>query len=634
MAVPALAPSSSTTAASAAAVPGERLGRAIVRLGLRGAAQGALLYGGAIALLHVTHDRVGMTDALVLLAWSLALYGLWAGVAAAATAAAWRVAVAAVAGLRGRARRRAQENEASPATSAEPRATRDLWLATAPFHVVFWVLALNYGLTYDESPGWVAAAPQMALWLALRALGTAALSLAAGWALARLTTLAARLVGLPKLASGAALGLAIASVALALARPAPAAPPATPPPAAAAAPAGAAPVALVAVDGADWRVIEPLVAAGRLPNFARLMAEGAWGPLATLPDSNSAVIWASIYTGRAPEDHHVLDFYTVRLPGMQRGVYPVHRTFFKELVLRLQGMGMGEIVPIDRGNVAKPLLWEVAQAGGRSIGLVDGYYYSYPAPAAVGEDSWYVAYGADAIWQQERGRAGGPHRRVAARYAAPPELIGELGPLLEGADFEWQSSSLLQLLPRRGQPDLVTFYTHEPDSLQHGHWRSLEPERYFGGRGVVADNPIVAFHLALDAFLGRLREHLGPETVLIVASDHGHSPTIAHSMETQHRHGPPGIVVLHGPSVQPGRLTGAHVYDLFPTALHLIGVPVPDDGAGKVLTAALRPDAASRPIARVPTWDALPPPTPATAVAGSDRRDDELDKLRGNGYLQ
>ena len=57
-------------------------------------------------------------------------------------------------------------------------------------------------------------------------------------------------------------------------------------------------LALVGLDGADWRVLQPLLDQGQLPHFARLVADGVSGPLATIPDSNSAVIWASIYTGK------------------------------------------------------------------------------------------------------------------------------------------------------------------------------------------------------------------------------------------------------------------------------------------------------------------------------------------------
>jgi hypothetical protein len=335
---------------------------------------------------------------------------------------------------------------------------------------------------------------------------------------------------------------------------------------------------------------------------------------------------------------------------MAEGVYPVHRTIFKELVLRLQALGVGELTPIDRGHVQAPLLWEVTQARGRSLGLVDGYFYSYPAPATVGPGSWYVAYGADTAWPTARYREGsarrsrsraaaGPPPEVASRYAAPPELLAELGPLLEQPDFQWQTASLLALLGSRGQPELVAMYTHEPDSVQHAGWRELEPQRYLGGDGAAAgagagDGDVVRFHLALDRFLGELRSRLAPETVLVVASDHGHSPTLAHDMDTQHRHGPPGILLLHGPAVRPGRLEDAHVLDLYPTLLHLLGVPVPDDARGRVLERALAPEVvAARAVRRVATWDGLPRPA-AAAPPGDDRRREELEKLESLGYIR
>jgi arylsulfatase A-like enzyme len=318
------------------------------------------------------------------------------------------------------------------------------------------------------------------------------------------------------------------------------------------------------------------------------------------------------------------------------GVYPVHRTFFKELVLRLQGLGLGELTPIDRGRVASPLLWEVAQAQGRSIGVVDGYFYSYPAPPLSRRESWYVAYGADGFWQAARERDQPPAPQAAARYATPPVLLDELGELLARADFEWQSAALLRLLARRGQPDQVSLYTHEPDTLQHASWRYHEPHRYFGidERTAPHRDRVAAFYLALDRFLGELRARLSPETVLVLVSDHGHSPTMVHEMDTQHRHGPPGMLLLHGPGIAAGELAGAGVLEVYPTLLQLLGLPVPRDADGAVLDAALTPTYRSaHPLRTVASWDGLPRPAPA-APADAARSREELEKLRNLGYIR
>jgi hypothetical protein len=383
-----------------------------------------------------------------------------------------------------------------------------------------------------------------------------------------------------------------------------------------------------------------MVQRGELPNLARLMTEGSWGPLASFRDSNSAVIWASIYTGRRPAVHGVLDFYAIRLAGMSDdffGVYPVHRTFFKELALRLQRFGLARVQPIDRSQVAVPLIWEIAHAARRSVGVVDGYYYSYPAPVLGDPRSFFLGYGSDATWQLARKEKRALSAQESALQAWPPALLATEGRFLALRDFQWQGTTLLDLIGRYGQPDLVTIYSHEPDAVQHERWRFHEPSKFFriDPATAAAHDDVAAFYRELDAYLGRLRDRLSPDTVLVVVSDHGHSPTIFHSMDTQHRHGPPGILLLHGGPVRAGRLPAdAGVLDVYPTLLYLLGIAVPDDADGRVLTAAFDPAfVGSHPAARVSSWDGIPLPRSA-APPDAERRRQELEKLYSLGYIR
>ena len=67
-------------------------------------------------------------------------------------------------------------------------------------------------------------------------------------------------------------------------------------------------VILVGIDGADWKVIDPLIAEGRLPNLARMKSEGASGPLISHEPIFSPVVWATISTGKLPEKHGIHTF--------------------------------------------------------------------------------------------------------------------------------------------------------------------------------------------------------------------------------------------------------------------------------------------------------------------------------------
>lgn len=635
-----------TTAAEPVRLPRAAVLRPTL-LGLAaGGAQGALLYGGAIALLHARLNAIGAGDALVLLGWCLLIYGAGAAVATGAVMAVLRLARRLHGAMT--ARERATRGVSGPVgttrgaidarESARAAVRRDLWLATAAFHFVFWLFASSYGLTYDEAPRWVTSAWPMLGYLVLRGLVVLVVTALAAWLLVAIGDAAMRRRRLPALLGALALLLIAAQVALAVSRRS--APREKPPlPATFGAPTGQE-VAVVGVDGADWRVALPMVQRGELPHLARLMAEGSWGPLESFPDSNSAVIWASIYTGRRPAVHGVLDFYAIRLAGMSEeffGVYPVHRTFFKELALRLQRFGLARVQPIDRSQVAVPLIWEIAHAARRSVGVVDGYYYSYPAPVLGDPKSFFLGYGSDATWQLARKEKRALSAQESALQAWPSTLLAAEGRFLALRDFQWQGTTLLDLIGRYGQPDLVSIYSHEPDAVQHERWRFHEPTKFFriDPATAAAHDDVAAFYRELDAYLGRLRARLAPDTVLVVVSDHGHSPTIFHSMDTQHRHGPPGILLLHGGPVRAGRLPAdAGVLDVYPTLLYLLGIAVPDDADGRVLTAALDPAfIGSHPAARVSSWDGIPLPRSA-APPDAERRRQELEKLYSLGYIR
>ena len=80
-------------------------------------------------------------------------------------------------------------------------------------------------------------------------------------------------------------------------------------------------VLLIGWDAADWKVANPLMDAGRMPNLARFVEQGVMGNMATLHPPYSPMLWTSIATGVRPFKHGVLGF-TEPTPDGQ-GVMPV-----------------------------------------------------------------------------------------------------------------------------------------------------------------------------------------------------------------------------------------------------------------------------------------------------------------------
>lgn len=562
----------------------------------------SLLYGAVLSLVHIAYNHLGSTgDALLVYGVFLLLYGLWGAV------------FFALASLFGR---------------------RGPFLGVLGFNLFFWEIFFLYGLTYDQAPFSPRGAAGMAGVLIALAIPIALAVALASWLLFRVFE-GLRSRGSLKWAVLVAFGIGLAAHATA--------------------PlwagrseekrAGATPkieavdtglkVVLVGLDGADWRVIRPMMERGELPTFTRLVREGAGGDLEALHDSNSAVIWATMYTGETPERHGILDFYRIQIPGMaSRGIFPVHRTYFKELSDLVSPLGLTRQIPVDRFSMDGAPLWEVADRAGMSIGVVDGYFYSFPALRPSKPESFFLSYGLDEFAKRPSGRF--------ELFAQPKRLFRQVRPLLRGGDFYWQSAVLLDLLgkgPQSSQPRFVNFYTHEPDSGQHFYWKWFEPHHYFGvTEGGLKENGdrIPRLHRDFDRFLDRLLAQAGPETVVIIASDHGHSPTIVHSLYTQHRHGPPGILLMRGGPVKRGlTLQGADVYDLYPTVLYLLGLPVPQDQSGKVLLEALDPGFVQlHPVRTVPTFRGLglPPNLPGASRDGAMNQQ-EIEKLKALGYI-
>jgi len=116
-------------------------------------------------------------------------------------------------------------------------------------------------------------------------------------------------------------------------------------------------VLLIGVDGADMRIVDRLIGEGKLPTFARLKREGAWGPLRSVEPLLSPLVWTSIATGRRPQDHGILDFVEIARDGQ-----PTPITSTRRLV---------------------PALWNLASTYGRTSGFI-GWYASFPAEEVKG----------------------------------------------------------------------------------------------------------------------------------------------------------------------------------------------------------------------------------------------------------
>lgn len=393
------------------------------------------------------------------------------------------------------------------------------------------------------------------------------------------------------------------------------------------------PVVIVGVDGLDWQLADPLLAAGRLPHLAALIARGARGDLRSEEPMLSPLLWTTMATGRLPEDHGVLDFLAVTPEGRP--------------------------VPITSDFRRVPALWDMADAAGLPSVFV-GWWATWPAaPVRGAMVSDRLAYTA----------LEGVEARVPERVAHPKSIADEVVPMAVRADdvpgellarfvpdlssraddervrhlrrmlagaLTWHRVALA--LVGRERPAVAGVYYELVDQVGH-RFMHLAPPRRSG----VSERDFASFsrcvetaYVVQDEWLGELLAKLPQDAVVLVLSDHGFLNGAQRPPGTADVSGRPGrwhrevgaLVAAGGPVAPGSRLEGATVRDVAPTALHLMGLPVGEDMPGRVLF-----DGGAE-VRRVPTWSDLARAR-SSGPASSDASLDSaaVEQLAALGYV-
>ncbi len=461
----------------------------------------------------------------------------------------------------------------------------------------------------------------------------------------------------PRLVVAAALVAVAVGVAVDLGPAPPGAPVAAPGPEVAS-PARAA-VLVIAVDGADWGVLQPLIDAGQAPHLAALQRDGISSPLRSLPVTSSPVVWTTVATGRAPEDHGIEGFLSRTLrfesPLLARpAMAPSPR--LNRLLRLIPGASVEElpVTSLDRRATA---LWNHATAAERSVVTV-GWWGTWPAEPVFGvQVSDHVSYQrlneSASAREVEYGQVtpGSRYGTVKELVVAPSDIDDPLVP--PGGEFtEHDPSSELRVALAametygrigeglvRGRPDLAMVYFQAVDIASHYYWSAgfgAGPEHPPPTTAQIArDGDVVkAVYRRQDAWIGRLVEAFGgvaEDRIVIVISDHGFGPAervqnrSPHVTGTHRRDGV--LVAAGGPFAGAESDPDATVYDVAPTLLHLLGLPAGEDMPGRVWAAA-RGDTPPR---RITTWEGEARRRSTAPADAADR--DKIELLRGLGYL-
>src|SRR5512141_2136855 len=123
---------------------------------------------------------------------------------------------------------------------------------------------------------------------------------------------------------------------------------------------------VIGIEGASWDLMTAFASEGSLPTFARLLSEGAAGPLASLAPYDRAALWTSAATGKRPAKHGVVAAFRREaaagsfrmlpvVPGLGRLVPPVG-AWVREDGARRRSLTFWEIL-VARGHESAVLNW-------------------------------------------------------------------------------------------------------------------------------------------------------------------------------------------------------------------------------------------------------------------------------------
>lgn len=401
---------------------------------------------------------------------------------------------------------------------------------------------------------------------------------------------------------------------------------------------------LIGWDSADWKIIHPLVDAGLMPAMARMLEKGVAGNLTTLEPQLSPMLWTSIATGKHAYHHGVAGFTEVNAAG--------------------------EVVPVSAATRQCQALWEMLAQSGLKSHVVSWFatHGEQPNGCLVSNlyNSWKHAEADDAAqwpppphgtyWPADLGEHLN-ERRVSPWDIDPDQILRLFVPRAAEIDQKndprlWQLTQQLSeaftvhaatcwLLENRPDWDFTAVYYRAIDEICH-RFMPYHPPRldmvseadFDLYQGVVA----AAYRLH-DLFLVALMRLAGPDTALMLVSDHGfHSdhlrpkftPRVPAGITIWHR--PQGVIAAMGPGFQQDCLIhGARLLDVAPTVLAWFGLPIGEDMEGRVLA-----DAFSTPpaLTTVPSWE--DPHAAPRQVQELPRADQQalLDQFADLGYIE
>jgi hypothetical protein len=282
-------------------------------------------------------------------------------------------------------------------------------------------------------------------------------------------------------------------------------------------------VMILGLDGATWTVMKPMLERGELPAIRQLMEAGVHGPLESLKPTVTPRIWASIDTGKVPEKHGIVDFYTANLRSLRA------KAFWEILSDRGWRVGIYSWLntwppPVVDGFVIPGWLARTPLTHPESLDFVKRYQME--AMLRRGGMKRLASQSRFVIHAWRHGLRFATVLRSA--FSVVQEKIFRLSYKQTSLNrlvlWTYIDRDLVPALVLKFSPELLMYYTQAPDTVAHYYWKYYQPELFEG----VDQEEVRRFSGAIeqvyrevDDCLAKILASADDETIVCCVSDHG-----------------------------------------------------------------------------------------------------------------
>lgn len=254
-------------------------------------------------------------------------------------------------------------------------------------------------------------------------------------------------------------------------------------------------VVVIGLDGATWRLMEPWLKSGDLPNLGKLYNNGVYAKLESTIPPLTPPAWTSAFTGVNPGKHNIFDF--VYYDGYEKKIVFNYHRKHDCLWNYLHEYGKKSIVVNVPGTYPPEKINGIMISGMGTPSIKSDFVYPDELKSMLIKNKYIIEYGSVREWADNK-------KNFISRIKHMSNI----------------RRKIISYLMTRYDWDLFISVFTSIDRVQHIFWKTDN-----NGSILQEDYRILySTYLHLDEICGEIINNVGSEAYVFIISDHGFGP--------------------------------------------------------------------------------------------------------------